>query len=140
MSIRHQIAPLIIVTFFSPDQPEIVCVPPGHNVAVPCPKPPGQEVKFTLLQDEEIIYNQTYDRRNALNYKPPYTRAGVELHENADNKSVSFMLTGVNASSRGIYRCESQVMYPPPLRTLSSVLRVLVLVEGKYSREFFKEK
>lgn len=122
------------ITFFSADQLKTVCVPAGDNVLVPCPKSAAEVVKFNLLQDGEIIYSYTYNHgRNALNVTPPDTRVGVELHENVENKSLSFMLTGVNVSSHGIYRCEGIDMFPPPLVPVPSDRRILVLIEGKYS-------
>ncbi|XP_031707667.1 T-cell-specific surface glycoprotein CD28 [Anarrhichthys ocellatus] len=111
------------------DQIQIVCVPAGDNVSVPCPKLTGQHVTFDLYQDDEVIYNQMYIRdKQAPTCKPRYTRAGVEVRENTDNESFSFTLTGVNANSYGIYRCEGTDMFPPPFRR--STLWMLMLVEG----------
>ncbi|XP_076579851.1 T-cell-specific surface glycoprotein CD28 [Chaetodon auriga] len=113
------------------DHLETICASPGDTVTVPCPKLDANHVIFKLLQDEEMIYNQSYVReKKALSHKPTHNGVGVELRENKDNSSVSFRLTGVNNSSHGIYRCEGTVIYPPPLKTVSSNWRVLVLLEG----------
>lgn len=86
---------------------------------------------FSLFKEEEVIYNHTCIRgKNATNCEPPYTRVGVELREDTENKSASFKLTGVNAISYGIYRCVAIVNFPPPLRKVPSALRILVRVEG----------
>ncbi|XP_070813974.1 T-cell-specific surface glycoprotein CD28 homolog [Chaetodon trifascialis] len=117
------------------DQLKTFCVPPGDNVTVSCPKLDANHVIFKLLQDEEMIFNHSYIRdKKALNYKPPHSRVVVELHEDKENISASFRLTGLNASSHGIYRCEGTVIFPPPLRTVSSDWRILVLLEGHQCR------
>ncbi|KAK9523870.1 hypothetical protein VZT92_017755 [Zoarces viviparus] len=111
------------------DRIKIVCVPAGHDVSVPCPKLTGKDVIFDLYKDDEVIYNHTCIRdKQAPNCKARYTRAGVELRENTDNESFSFTLTGVNANSYGIYGCEGSAMFPPPFRT--TTLWMLMLVEG----------
>ncbi|XP_070786799.1 T-cell-specific surface glycoprotein CD28 [Enoplosus armatus] len=118
------------------DQLETVCIPAGHNVTVPCPKLIGEDVTFNLLKDQEVIYNYTSgDEKNSPNYKPAYTRVGMELHENKENNTVSFMLTGVNVSRHGIYRCEGIVMFPPPFIKVQSASRILVLVEGHQCKD-----
>ncbi|XP_032362650.1 uncharacterized protein si:dkey-1h24.6 [Etheostoma spectabile] len=118
------------------DRLEIVCVPANDNVSVPCPELEGEDVTFKLFKEDKMIYNHTYnaEKNNASHGKPPYTRVGVELHQNKENKPDSFMLTGVNASSYGIYRCEYVVTYPPPLKTVPSTLRILLLVEGDHCK------
>lgn len=113
-------------------------------MSVPCPESPGNEVTFTLFKDQEMIYNRTRSHEdNATNSRPPYSRVGIVLHVNTENESAHFWLTGVNASSLGVYRCEGIVTFPPPLLKKTSDLRVLVLVKGKYSSEVqrvFKSK
>ncbi|KAF1371764.1 hypothetical protein PFLUV_G00272490 [Perca fluviatilis] len=113
------------------DQLKIECVPANGNVSVPCPESAkGTDVTFELIKDDKVISNHRCNPdNNTCQCKPPCTRVGVELHQKK-NTSVSFMLTGVNASSHGIYRCEATVTYPPPLRTEHSTLLSLVLVEG----------
>nr|ARP51378.1 CD28 [Oplegnathus fasciatus] len=112
-------------------QLQTVHVPVGGHVSVPCPELPGKEVTFNLFKDQEMIYNWTRSHeKNATNYEPPHARVGVVLREKADNKSVHFRLTEVNASSLGVYRCEGMVTYPPPYLKKTSDLRILVLVEG----------
>ncbi|XP_059183713.1 T-cell-specific surface glycoprotein CD28 [Centropristis striata] len=113
------------------EQLKIVCVPPGHNVSVPCPKLIDKEVTLYLYKEEELFYDRTCTPdKNTANCKSQYTSEYVELHENTENKSVNFMLTRVNASSYGIYRCERVIVYPPPLLKEESTLRILLRVEG----------
>uniref|UniRef100_A0A3Q3W1Z1 Uncharacterized protein n=1 Tax=Mola mola TaxID=94237 RepID=A0A3Q3W1Z1_MOLML len=97
------------------------------NVSVPCPWSHAEQLKFNLLQDGRIIYMHRTCRNggNAPDCEPNNTRMGVEVQENTENKSVSFLLTGVNASSHGIYRCEGIVMFPPPLVSVPSDLGIL---------------
>ncbi|XP_068429385.1 uncharacterized protein si:dkey-1h24.6 [Clinocottus analis] len=111
------------------DQIKIVCEPAGGNVPVPCPKVTAEHVIVNLFKDDEVIYNHMSIRdKQDPNWKAQYTRAGVELLENTDNKSFSFMLTGVNASSYGLYGCEGRKEYPAPM--IQSTLWILLLVEG----------
>ncbi|XP_068165386.1 uncharacterized protein si:dkey-1h24.6 [Antennarius striatus] len=106
-----------------------VCVSAGDNVSVPCPNSDGEDVKFKLLHGGEVVSNYKCTKKE-LNCKPLFSMEGVELRENADNTSVGFMLSGVTASSHGIYRCQGLVSVPPPMMTRESDLRVLVLVKG----------
>ncbi|XP_078100215.1 uncharacterized protein LOC144513028 [Sander vitreus] len=107
------------------------CVPVNGNVSVPCPEFEGEDVTFELHKDDKVIYlTCNPDGNNRSLCKPPYTRVGIEHHQKKENKSVSFMLTGVNASSYGIYRCDRIITFPPPLTTVQSTLWILVLVEG----------
>lgn len=108
---------------------KMICVPFGGNAPVPCPELNQQHVTFHLFKNEEKIYRQNYHRDGNATWKPP-TKAEVELHENRENKSVNFMLTGVNASSFGLYRCEGTVLHPPPIETMPSTVFILVQVEG----------
>ncbi|XP_042369155.1 uncharacterized protein LOC121962898 [Plectropomus leopardus] len=122
------------------NSPSIICreklkiarVPVGVNVPVPCPKLTTEDVTFNLLKDEEVFYNSTCIReKNAQNCTPSYTRMGVELQENTEyNNSVSFLLTRVNTSSYGIYRCDGIIIYPPPVRKVQNTM-ILVLVKGQ---------
>lgn len=102
-------------------------------MSVPCPWSRAEQLKFNLLQDGRIIYKHhtCSNGGNAPDCEPNNTRMGVEVQENTENKSVSFLLTGVNASSHGIYRCEGIVMFPPPLVSVPSDLGILVLIRGK---------
>ncbi|XP_073318362.1 uncharacterized protein [Pagrus major] len=106
-----------------------VCVSAGVNVSVPCPKFKAEEemVTYKLLQNEKLIYNGTCNH-GAQNCDAPYFE-NVELHHNTDDKSVSFLLTQVNASDHGLYRCKRKVSFPPPFITEGSDL-ILVLVKG----------
>ncbi|KAM7375117.1 hypothetical protein PAMA_014278 [Pampus argenteus] len=84
----------------------------GHNVSLPCPKLKGELMNFRLFKDDEEIN---------LN-------ASTSVRELKHNGSTSFILSGVNASSRGIYRCEGRVTFPPP--SLKNNLMILLLIEG----------
>lgn len=113
------------------DQLKIYCVPARANVHVSCPQIPGEDVTFNLLKEEEVIYNYTcIGAIKASNCTSRYTRVGVDVHEITENKSVSFMLTGVKASSYGIYRCEGMNTFPPPYYKVASTSWVLVRIEG----------
>ena len=113
---------------FSPDRLTTVCVSAGENVSVSCPKAEGEEVTYNLFQNEDLVYNHTCNPGACT----AQCTSTVGLHENTENKSVSFVLSVVNASSHYVYRCERKVSFPPPFKTEPSDL-ILVLVEGNYS-------
>ncbi|XP_041638127.1 T-cell-specific surface glycoprotein CD28-like [Cheilinus undulatus] len=111
----------------SNDKLQPFCICAGQSVSVPCPKLSGEEFKFSLLKDEVEIYNHTCSHVNRTpQCEPLHTRAGVQLISEG-NSSLSFMLTGLNASSQGVYRCKGTVRFPPPLcRTKGAVVLVLI--------------
>ncbi|XP_035005641.2 uncharacterized protein si:dkey-1h24.6 [Hippoglossus stenolepis] len=105
-----------------------VCVPGRENVSVTCPNVTADEIIFKLFKERELISNVTCTRENnTLKCTSLYTRVGVEV-ENIRQKSMDFVLTRVTESSYGTYRCESLVMFPPPLKTVHSA--GMILVEG----------
>lgn len=119
------------IAVFSPDRPNIVCAPVGGRVSVPCPNPSANEVKFSLFKDGKDIHHHMCNGKNTSNSHPS-TTVGVEYKE-AEKNSFNFTLTGVNASSHGIYQCEGTILFPPPLKPLPSTPGILLLIEGKYS-------
>lgn len=120
--------------FFSPATLKTVCVPAGDNVLVPCPDSTREDMKYDVYRNNEIIFTYNYNRgSNGSMSGPLFVRVGMKPYQNAKDTLVGFMLTRVNISSRGIYRCEGTVTYPPPLLPLPSQQWILVLIEGKYS-------
>ncbi|XP_044200925.1 cytotoxic T-lymphocyte protein 4 [Thunnus albacares] len=105
-----------------------VCVPAGDIVSIPCPDMNGEDMTFSLLKNNEVIYNQTCNFGKPTSNCKLNDSMGVALHEH--NKSVRFNLTGVNDNSHGLYRCEVIVTYPPPYIKEGNVLWILVLVQG----------
>lgn len=125
------ISQLLNIKISSADRLNTVLVPVGGHVSVPCPNTSAEEVKFSLFKNTEYIYHHTrISGKNTPNHNLSTDIVGVK-YDNAS--SFSFTLTGVNACSYGIYRCEGIVMFPPPLLQLPSDLRILLLIEGKYS-------
>lgn len=113
-----------------------ICVPGSSSsvpvpVPVPCPKMTADEMVFNLFKDQQVISNVTCNHEgDALNCTPPPPHATVAVEMNRGNMSVWFVLDGVTDDSQATYRCEGNVIYPPPWRKVSSALRVQVLVEG----------
>ncbi|KAM7365314.1 hypothetical protein PAMP_016257 [Pampus punctatissimus] len=99
--------------FYCNYQLEIMCVPAGYNVSIPCPALKGEVINFMLYKDNKEVN---------LN-------ASTGVREFQHNGSTSFILTGVNASSHGVYRCESRKIYPPP--SFKEALVILLLIEGR---------
>lgn len=114
---------------FSPDKPEAVCVPTGGSVLVPCPNLTYDEIKYKLLQGGKVIFNYTFARKTA---NPIKVRADLEVLEDTKNHTFNFRLIRVNSSRHGIYKCEGEIIYPPPKGILHNNQRILLLVEGKY--------
>ncbi|XP_035533775.1 uncharacterized protein LOC118340035 [Morone saxatilis] len=122
------------------DQLKTICEAAGNNVFVPCPNMTGEEFKTFLYKGDKQIYEYLCDKKeNVLNCTPSNPSSnpsshpimvGMELDNYADNKMVSYMLRGVNASSHGIYRCDTQVFFPPPLKRTSNDLKILLLIKG----------
>uniref|UniRef100_A0A3Q3NGY6 T-cell-specific surface glycoprotein CD28-like n=1 Tax=Labrus bergylta TaxID=56723 RepID=A0A3Q3NGY6_9LABR len=111
-------AKYVFLFSLSLDKLKSVCVAAGDSVSVPCPNMTGEDFRLNLLKDQEVISNHTCS-------------LGNKLHIKTDNDSVSFLLTGVNASSHGVYRCEGQVRFPPPLLpAVPGAVSILVLIEG----------
>lgn len=118
------------IAVFPADRFNTVCVPVGGNVTVPCPNSSAEDIKFSLFKDGECVHHHTrISVATTPNQNTSTNLVGVE-YPNAN--SLNFTITGVNASSHGIYRCEVTAMFPPPLITFYSDLGILVLIEGKY--------
>lgn len=118
---------------YSPPPPatvKTVCVPERDNVLVPCPDLTAEDIKYNVYRDNEVVYTYEYNHKNN---ESTSVRVGMEPYKNAKDIPVGFMLTRVNTSSLGIYRCEGIVKYPPPLLQLQSQQWILVLIAGKYS-------
>lgn len=85
---------------------------------------------FTLFKDkEEISSLKCSHEKNGLNCTPTHI---VFIPQNTQHESISFILTN---SSKGIYRCEGAVIFPPPYKPVPSEVSILTLVEGKYSED-----
>lgn len=109
-------------------------MPASDNVLVPCPDSTGEETKYNVYRNNEIIFTYNYNvGSNGSTSGPLFVRMGMEPYQNAKDTLVGFTLSRVNISSRGIYRCEGTVTFPPPLLQLQSQQWILVLIEGKYS-------
>lgn len=118
------------IAVFSADRPNIFCVPIGGIVTVPCPNHSSEDVKFNLLKDGTKIKEHECTSGNTSNSQASTDTAGVKS-KGAENP-FNFTLTVVNASSHGLYRCEGTILFPPPLRTLTTTPEVLLLIEGNY--------
>lgn len=102
-------------------------------MSISCPNISGQDFGFTLYKDGEVICNYLY------NFGSPTTNCtmnmSMDVRLKRGNNSSTFILNGVTAAQYGIYRCEGNVMYPPPYVSDYTALGKLVLVDGKNSKE-----
>ncbi|XP_054629528.1 T-cell-specific surface glycoprotein CD28 isoform X2 [Dunckerocampus dactyliophorus] len=105
-----------------------VCPHAPATLTVPCPEMAGEDVIFSLLKDEQVIYYRKCNSTGDTLDCESNPSAGVVLRE--ANESVSFILSGETARNGGLYRCEGMVTFPPPFRKGTSAVRILVHVEG----------
>lgn len=119
------------LTVFPADRLNTVCVPVGGNVSVPCPNSSAEDITFSLFKDGECVHQHT-QISGATTPNQNTSTNPVDVEYPSAN-SPNFTMTGVNASSHGIYRCEVTIMFPPPVIPLYSDPGILVLIEGKYS-------
>ncbi|XP_070712058.1 T-cell-specific surface glycoprotein CD28 [Pempheris klunzingeri] len=115
------------------DQVKIVCVGAAENVSVHCPVLTGERVTFSLLINGSAQQTCEYEKKS-LRCSPQHSVAVAELHENAENKSATFMLSGVNASSYSVYRCDGSIIFPPPFTKAPGDLGILVLTGGHHCK------
>lgn len=119
----------IIMTFSSTDELQAVCKHDPATIYVPCPTLVGEDLTFALRSDEKVIHTQKCNYNKMTVDCEPNPTADLMLRE--VNTSVSFVLTGEMAKNGGLYRCEGTVTFPPPLKTETSAVGILVHVEGK---------
>nr|XP_057908185.1 T-cell-specific surface glycoprotein CD28 [Doryrhamphus excisus] len=110
-----------------------ICEHAPATLSVPCPMMTGEDVSFSLLKDEHVIYNYKCNSTGDILECESNPSSGVMLQE--VNESISFILTGEAASNDGLYRCEGMVTFPPPFRKDTSAVRILVHVEGRRCRD-----
>uniref|UniRef100_A0A8C9S2I3 Uncharacterized LOC108920653 n=1 Tax=Scleropages formosus TaxID=113540 RepID=A0A8C9S2I3_SCLFO len=90
----------------------------GSIVLVPCNNTHADEVSFKLFHNKDII-----STGNAS------AREGVKLELDKPNQKAYYQLSNVQANWTGLYRCEAEVLYPPPYKKLPDVETVLVVEE-----------
>uniref|UniRef100_A0A3P8VPD4 CD28 molecule n=2 Tax=Cynoglossus semilaevis TaxID=244447 RepID=A0A3P8VPD4_CYNSE len=97
-------------------------------VLVPCPNITAAEMVFKLFKDQEYLSNISCIHSNStLTCELSKTSADIQVQKHQQEKSVSFLLTGVTDSSQGIYGCEGTKKFPPPMITVQSDVRIQVL-------------
>lgn len=102
-----------------------VQVPAGQDVLVPCPNVTSLVVKFKLHLNGELIYTEKFPHEDQ--------RGDRETRVVAGNGTFDLWVGRVNGSSRDVYWCEVDVIYPPPKVTQCSSQWILPQVEGKDS-------
>lgn len=115
----------------SPVQLRSFCSICNTPVLVPCPNITAAEMVFKLFKDQEYLSNISCIHSNStLTCELSKTSADIQVQKHQQEKSVSFLLTGVTDSSQGIYGCEGTKKFPPPMITVQSDVRIQVL-QGK---------
>ncbi|XP_028256440.1 T-cell-specific surface glycoprotein CD28 [Parambassis ranga] len=107
----------------------------SSSVTVPCRNMTKYEViTFNLFQDEVVIYNFNHNHNHSKDEQSPSNThpqtlswKNVTLVKNAQGEFLGFKLTGVTASSQGIYRCQGISRFPPPLIKNCSQRVVVIL-------------
>ncbi|XP_071320192.1 T-cell-specific surface glycoprotein CD28 [Trachinotus anak] len=101
-----------------------------------CPNVTATKMMFHLIKDHQVISNVSCRiENNTLDCSSSHSREGVELCEDKQHKSVSFIFTRANSRLHGTYWCDSTVILPPPFKIIQNTLRVQVLVEGQVCDE-----
>ncbi|XP_071380678.1 T-cell-specific surface glycoprotein CD28 [Centroberyx affinis] len=122
----------LLGTCSCPDQLNLIYIPVGGCVFLPCPNPENaDDVTFRLFLGQELIASHDVQNNTTKSAEKTVIKEGVELHRDTEDKSVKFVLTGVTTSSFGNYSCEATVTYPPPLRKELNASFILVLLEGQ---------
>ncbi|XP_034033357.1 T-cell-specific surface glycoprotein CD28 [Thalassophryne amazonica] len=114
------------------DQLENICVSASSTVQVPCPKVIAEDVKFSLIKDQQVISNYSWNNEKNTQKCATCTlnsTVGVTLDKNPDDASVSFILTNVTVNSNGNYTCVATVEFPPPMLNYIHAPRILVHAE-----------
>ncbi|KAL4635812.1 hypothetical protein GN956_G13058 [Arapaima gigas] len=97
----------------------------GHSSLVPCPSvSTADEVSFKLFLNNDIIISSTWKSNNTptINQKE-----GVTLQ--VDNHKAQFQLSKMQTNWTGLYRCEAEILYPPPYKKLPDEESVLIIEE-----------
>ncbi|KAJ3584503.1 hypothetical protein NHX12_014998 [Muraenolepis orangiensis] len=119
---------------------ETASVAVGGRVFVPCPGPRAEsnmELSVRLYKSDHAIgtcdiYGAQIGLEKLRTGLVKTVTEGVEVHMNttASHGSTRFALTGVTAKDSGLYRCETKVIYPPPVLTHCDAPMVHLLLEG----------
>lgn len=85
---------------------------------------------FQLIKDQKPISNIKCSQENGtFNCTPAHE---LILPQKSKDKLLKFIL---NDSSRGVYRCEGEIVFPPPYRKVESEVSIQVVETGKHSHK-----
>lgn len=108
------------------DQLETICAAPRDTVHIPCPDLHNTDLVVDLIKNEKgisrCIFNSTTKTLNCVHE----LSSDIIVPEN----QTGFNLTVTNASSHGLYRCDSRTIFPPPISKNTGPSKILVLVQG----------
>lgn len=108
------------------DRLETICAGPGETVHIPCPELQTTDLMLNLNKNEKVISNCVFNSTNKMLNCTHKLSSDNVVPENQSG----FKLTVTNASSNGIYRCDSKSIFPPPVSKTTGPLTILVLVQG----------
>ncbi|XP_036413734.1 T-cell-specific surface glycoprotein CD28 [Colossoma macropomum] len=108
--------------------PQIRRVVVNGNVSVPCPCFTGQEMSFTLHTGAESITVH----RNFTNAKELNEKEMKISHHLTENNCTEFVLFNVMENVTGLYVCEAQKTYPPPILNSKECPQTIVIVEEEH--------
>ncbi|XP_029612154.1 T-cell-specific surface glycoprotein CD28 [Salmo trutta] len=113
----------------------VVRVSVNGTASVSCPNLTGkdqEEMRFHLYLGLVEVGNHTHD--SAHNHNSTETVSpvgeGLGLRVNEQDHTVSFVLSGMTTERAGVYTCEGQPMYPPPIEKVQDETQTVVLVEA----------
>ncbi|XP_017565558.1 uncharacterized protein si:dkey-1h24.6 [Pygocentrus nattereri] len=108
--------------------PQIQRVVVHGNVSVPCPCFTGQEMSFTLHRGSERFTVH----RNFTDAKEPNDKETRIRHHLTENNCTEFVLFNVMENQTGLYVCEAQRTYPPPILDSKECPQTIVIVEEEH--------
>ncbi|XP_035600681.1 T-cell-specific surface glycoprotein CD28 isoform X2 [Oncorhynchus keta] len=113
----------------------VVRVSVNGTASVSCPNLTGkdqEEMRFHLYLGLVEVGNHTHDSAHNHNFTETVSPVGegLGLRVNEQDHTVSFVLSGMTTERAGVYTCEGQPMYPPPIEKVQDETQTVVLVEA----------
>ncbi|KAI4877106.1 hypothetical protein NFI96_026458 [Prochilodus magdalenae] len=99
------------------------------NVSVPCPSFNSVEMTFKLYKGNRIMENCTVQRNTSDLKAPRPTNEQISHHVNTKDNSTKFVLSNVTENHTGLYFCEAQNTFPPPVRTYKEKTVIIAVMQ-----------
>uniref|UniRef100_A0A4W4FIG0 Immunoglobulin subtype domain-containing protein n=1 Tax=Electrophorus electricus TaxID=8005 RepID=A0A4W4FIG0_ELEEL len=94
------------------------------SVIVPCPNFRAQAMTFKLFKGSTVIASKSTENAQKM------TEEKISLRMNMENKTC-FVLNNVTMDQTGLYTCEADKTYPPPMVKVVEKPQAIVIVDGE---------